>query len=114
MVATLEPRRHHLPGARLAAETVEDLGCCSHGSQCRAISGKAILSAELRGTEPWAPRPQLLREAYDTQRVCLCGGGLVQGGLGLSSRGHLCPWKSVLDLFFREGALLPCSSPQSR
>ena len=77
--------------------------------------GKAILSAELRGTEPWALRPQLLREAYDTQWVWVSvGGGLVQGGGRPQLGGHLCPWKSVLDLFFREGALLPCASPQSR
>ena len=57
-------------------------------------------AAELRGTEPWAPGPQLLREAHDTQGVWVSvGGGLVQGGAWPQPSGHLCPLKSVLDLF---------------
>lgn len=64
-------------------------------------------AAELRGTEPWAPGLQLLREAHDTPQVWVSvQGSLVQGGALPQPGGHLRPWTSVLDLFFHEGALL--------
>lgn len=120
MVASLEPRRCHRTWSPLGLLRLWRIwGAVPMATSAVLSLGKShplgTWAAELRGTEPWAPGPRLLREAHDTQGVWVSvGGGLVQGGAWPQPGGHLCLWKSVLDLFFHEGALLPGSSLQSR